>query len=389
MKAALALLCAALFTGAACPAFADGGGWQPVANAMMDGRWAPAACVLPDGKSALIVGGFSYTAGACVATADCFQECTRRFVPCRGRLTYPRDFASATRLPNGTVLIAGGYNTVLGTLDTAEVYDPARDTFHVLPSRLAVGRELFTATPLTDGRILYVGGFDTHRHRTQASADLFDPRTGTFTPAPSFLATDRFGHDAVRLADGRVLIVGGTQWQRRQPTVTLASAEIFDPRTGLFHTTTGGMSVPRDRPTATLLPDGRILVAGGQNSGDGPRFAELFDPRTETFAPLPSNLTVPRMAHSDVTLPDGRVLLAGGWSPPLHSTTATTELFHPSSQTFVPGPPMPADGHDLALLVFPDGGALAAGGKQARAGYEGSLATGAFWQSAAPGAKSP
>jgi hypothetical protein len=369
------LLALALLT---LPVSAATDGWVPVATMMQDGRWAPSASLLAGGHQALIAGGFSYSTGGCVASADRFDAQTRRFIPCRGRLLYPRDFATATLLPDRAVLVAGGFNTVLGTLDTAELYDPIADGFRLLDSRLSSGRELFTATSLTDGRVLIVGGFDTRRRCTQASADLFDPKSQAFQPTGS-LAQDRFGQAAVRLADGRVLVVGGKHWQVGHPDVPLASAEIYDSASGRFHRTTGDMAAPRDRPTATLLPDGTVLIAGGQNGADGTTVAEVFDPVTERFHPLTSLLTLPRMAHSDVTLPDGRVLLAGGWCPPLHATTASTELFDPQTGIFMPGPPMPQSGHDIALLVFADGLVLAAGGKQVEKAHESSVVGGAYW----------
>lgn len=373
------LLCLCLLLS---PAHADG--WTRVPNTMRDARWAPAFCLLPGGKTALIVGGYSFRAGACVATADRFDEATRRFVPCRGRLTFPRDFATATPLPNGMVLVSGGYNTVLGTLDTAEAYDPRTDTFRVLGSHLSAARELFTATPLMDGRILVAGGFNTHAHQTQDTADLFNPALGTFSRLPSRLSVDRFGQAAARLRDGRVLLVGGTHWRVGQPGVPLASADIFDPRTGRFHRTAGDMITPRDRPTATLLPDGTVLVAGGQNGAGGPRTAELFHPDTETFTPLAAPLTEARMAHADLRLPDGRVLLAGGWGPDAHATLASCEIYDPTARSFMPGPPLPFSAHDAALLLFPDGLILAAGGKHVGQGQESSISEGAIWQPAQP-----
>lgn len=361
------------------PCAADPAGWVLVANSMQDSRWAPAAALLPDHRSALIAGGFSYVTGGCVWTADRFDERTGRFIPCRTRLTYPRDFAQAAPLPDGTILVVGGFNTVLGSLDTAERYAPATDSFRLLPGRMSSARELFTATVLTDGRVLLVGGFDTHRHVTQASADLYDPVSQNFTPTGG-LAQDRFGQAAVRLADGRVLIVGGKHWKVGQPDHPLSSAEIYDPKTGRFHRTAGDMATPRDRPTATLLPDGRVLIAGGQDGAEGPRLAELFDPHTECFTPLASPLIQARMAHSDALLPDGRILLAGGWSPPLQATTASTECFDPMTDRFTLGPALPQSCHDFALIAFPDGLVLAAGGKQVEKGHETSLATGAVWQ---------
>ncbi len=356
-------------------ALVQGGGWTQTRNTMTDPRWAPAYTLLAGGTRGLIAGGYSFPVSRCVASADEFDLATRRFIPCHGRLNVPRDFALASLLTSGQVLISGGYNTVLGSLDTAELFDPKTQAFHLLPSRMETPRELFTATTLTDGRVLIAGGFNTHRGRTQALAEIYDPQTQAFTPTGS-LAEDRFGQDAVRLADGRVLVVGGTHWFVRRPSVPLASAEIYDPATGVFHLTRGPMAFARDRSTATLLPDGTVLVAGGQNGAGEPAQAELFDPKTETFTLLPSLLVSPRMAHSAATLPDGRVLLSGGWSVPLAATTGSAEVYDPKTQRFSAEPPVPFGSHDQALLVFPGGLALVAGGKEAGAGRETSLASG-------------
>ena len=349
-------------------------GWSRTPNTMSDPRWAAAYTLLADGKG-LIAGGYSYPADRCVASADEFNPATRRFIFCRGRLQIPRNFAQASLLPDGKVLISGGYNTVLGSLNTAELFDPAAQRFTLLPSRLETPRELFTATTLTDGKVLIAGGFNTHRGRTQASAEVYDPKTSEFTPTGA-LGEDRFGQCAVRLADGRVLVAGGTHWFARHPGVPLASAEIYEPATGQFHRTRGAMTFARDRPTATLLPNGTVLIAGGQNGPSEPGQAELFDPKTETFTTLPSPMVTPRMAHSAVPLSDGTVLLSGGWSTALSATTGSTEVFDPNTQAFTAAPALPVGTHDQVLLVFPGGLVLAAGGKQASAGAETSLAIG-------------
>ena len=351
------------------------GGWTPTSNTMTDPRWASAYTLLAGGTRGLIAGGYSYPAGRCVATADEFDPLTRRFLPCRGKLTIPRNFAQASLLPGGKVLISGGYNTVLGSLSSAELFDPKTQTFRLLPGRLETPRELFTATTLTDGKVLIAGGFNTHRGRTQSSVEIYDPATQTFTPT-GLLTQDRFGADAVRLSDGRVLVVGGTHWFVGRPGVPLASAEIYDPATGQFHGTRSPMAFARDRPTATLLPDGTVLIAGGQNGAAEPDQAERFDPKSETFQTLPSPLVSPRMAHSAASLPGGDVLLSGGWSVPLAATTGSVELFNPGTQVFTAEPPLPVGAHDQALLVFPSGLVLIAGGKAASAAHETSLATG-------------
>ncbi len=364
----------------AVPATA-GEGWQRLDTTLSDPRWAPSATLLAGGKTVLIAGGYSYATHRCVASADLFDEITRRFRPCKGRMNAERDFATATSLPSGQVLIAGGFNTHTGTLDTAEMYDPATERFRPLPSRLSCGRELFQATRLRDGRVLLSGGLDLWTGRTQDTADVFDPKTEKFTPVASPMTADRFGHAAVRLADGRVLIVGGTSVVLGQPGKTLAAAEVFDPKSGRFHPTRGPMHVPRDRPTATLLPDGTVLIAGGQDGEQTPRMAELFDPKTETFTPLASPLLTGRMAHSDALLPDGRVLLAGGWNADLKATVNTAEVYDPKTRTFMPAPSLPEGAHDAALIAFPDGLVLWAGGKQVQNNVEASLASGAVWES--------
>ncbi len=362
---------------------AGGDGWAKTANTMSDPRWAPAYTLLAGGSRALIAGGYSFPTDRCVATADEFDSKTRRFVPCAGQMVVPRNFAQANLLADGRVLISGGYNTILGSLNTAETYDPQTRTFTRLPSRMTAPRELFTATTLTDGRVLLVGGFNTHRGRTLPTAELYDPHTQTFAPTGS-LATDRFGQDAVRLADGRVLVVGGQHWFVGKPGVPLASTEIYDPATGRWHETRSPLQFARDRPTLTQLPGGTVLVAGGQNGADQPGQAEVFDPATETFTALPTALVTPRMAHSAAALPDGQVLLSGGWSIAEAATTRRTERFDPKMQTFLPAPQTPAGAHDEALLVFPSGLVLAAGGKQAGSGKETLLAGGWTWQSPHP-----
>jgi hypothetical protein len=344
---------------------------------MLDERWAPAGCLLADGKHALIVGGYSYTKGVCVDSADVYDEKRHKFIHCHGHLKCPRDFATSTLLPDGNVLVAGGYHTELGSLATAELYVSRHNRFEPLKSTMSNARELFTSTRLRDGRVLCVAGLDLHKRGTVNSADLFDPETRTFQPVVSHLSQDRFGQAAVLLADGRVLIVGGKSWKVGHQDKPLTSAEIFDPATGLFHRTVGDMSVARDRPTATLLPNGKVLVAGGQNGAEGPLECELFDPATETFSPA-GKMHTSRMAHGAIFIPPlsppvsggvprneaGWVMLAGGWCPPSHSTTSTVELFDTATGTCSEAPPLPVDTHDFAVVRFPDGLLLIAGGKQ-------------------------
>src|SRR5436190_7695338 len=240
-----------------------------------------------------------------------------------------RNFHTATRLEDGRVLIAGGYNTQDGTLDSAELYDSDKGSFTPAGGPLTVPRELYTATRLPDGRVLLVGGFNTHSGRTLVSAEWYDPKSDRFTRTQGLMDTSRFGHDALWLPSlKKVLIAGGKQHDVNtgREWKSLDEAELFDPQTGRF-TTLPPMRHPRDRPTLSLLPDGRVLIAGGKDNEDTqkPREAEIFDPARaggsdNPFLPAAS-MGQDRFAHNAVTLKDGRILLLGGWSDSVHGTT--------------------------------------------------------------------
>jgi hypothetical protein len=138
-----------------------------------------------------------------------------------------------------------------------------------------------TATLLSDGRVLLVGGSGA----SAASAELYNPKTGTFSATGSMMTTARIFQTAALLSDGRVLIAGGA----KDMDTTVASADLYDPKTGMF-TATGSMATARGSHTATLLSDGRVLVAGGSVAAGGVSgmflaSAELYNPKTGTFGP--------------------------------------------------------------------------------------------------------
>ena len=168
-------------------------------------------------------------------------------------------------LSDGTVLIAGG-SLSLVTLATAELFDPSTGSFTPTGS-MTTAREGQTATLLSNGTVLIAGGLGEGGGQALVTAELFNPSTGNFTPTGSLLGAGR-SHTATELKDGTVLLTGGEDlvYEARgcppQPHAS-ASAELYDPTTGTF-AYTSKMAVPRALHTATLLANGKVLVTGGE-----------------------------------------------------------------------------------------------------------------------------
>jgi hypothetical protein len=276
-----------------------------------------------------------------------------------------RQIHTATRLDDGRVLVVGGYALGDGPLASAVLYDPGTDTFSPTGS-LAGARGYHTATLLSDGRVLIVGGGPASWPGSDtgitgpflASAELYDSRTGTFSRSGS-MATPREAHTATRLADGRVLIAGGADYQAR----AVASAELYDPKTGSF-SPTGSMTTARAFQTATLLSDGRVLIAGGSPAAWGTTSklasAEIYDPGTGAFTAT-GPMTQERDFHTATLLADGRVLLAGGSGISSEDLTSA-EIFDPGTGAFTPTGPMTEGREYQSATPVSDGRVLLAGG---------------------------
>jgi hypothetical protein len=281
-------------------------------GSMATGRQGQTATLLTDGR-VLIAGGYHSGMGA-VVPADAWAS--------EVGITRPSSSTDAVRL---------------GNLASAELYDPKTGKFSPTGS-MAEGRNWATATLLSDGRVLVAGGL-VDGTLTLSSAEIYDPASGTFSPTGS-MPDARFLSSATLLADGRVLISGG-QLINGNSIADVTFALLYEPKTGHF-IQTGALAEPRDTATATRLEDGRVLVTGGFTyPSDQPASAkgqaivsvssaEIYDPNTGKFTDAGS-MTVARAGHTATLLLDGRVLLAGGID--MTTTTAdelgSAELFQP------------------------------------------------------------
>jgi N-acetylneuraminic acid mutarotase len=247
--------------------------WTTVAP-LLTPRYEHTATVLPDG-SVLVVGGKNEQTPALadveLYTYDPAQPQGGHWVPKHHMLT-PRAYHTATLLPNGTVLVAGGTADGVNGLHGCEVYDPQSDTWTLTDNSLTGARQRHTATLLPSGRVLVAGGFDGPNGLT--TAEVFDPTSGvvgTWT-ATGHLNVARGAHAAALFPGGSVLFVGGQVAPGAAPNGT---SELYDPAAGSF--TSSVVSSARSRATATLLPNARILLAGGFDGTGASTAAVLYD----------------------------------------------------------------------------------------------------------------
>jgi len=344
-------------TASPCPAPPQSGTFGPTGS-MISARAGHTATLLADGR-VLLAGGTD--GNKVLASAELYDPKTCTF-GATGSMTTPRIRHTATLLSDGRVLIAGGADGNGNEISSsAELYDPSTGTFSSTGSML-VSRERYTATLLADGRVLFAGGDLVHGSTYLSSAELYDENTRTFVTTGS-METAREGQTATLLADGRVLMAGGQS--QHGYLGDLSTAELYDARTGAF-SPTGSMTTFRSSHTATLLADGRVLIAGGERAqpggADDLSSAELYDPKTAEFTAtgsMPESISG-YPGYRPALLTDGRVLFAGGYL--LGSYTASALLYDPSSSRFAPTGPMGSAryGHTITLLA--DGRVLVAGG---------------------------
>jgi len=323
-----------------------------------DGRQIHTATTLADGR-VLVVGGFGNKDNP-LASAALFDPTTNTFSP-TGSLATPRGFHTSTLLANGRVLVTGGGPAAWINDDpylaSAELFDPATGAFSPAGS-MTVTRENHTSTLLKDGRVLIAGGYDVGDHPI-VTAELYDPTTGTFSATGS-MVTARGYHTATLLKDGRVLIAGGSP-SNNAPGAIIFTAELYDPTTGTF-SPTGRLAVAHMFHSATLLADGRVMIAGGYGDAGEIATVELYDPISGTFSET-GKMNVPRVFQPAALLRDGRVLIAGGGGNyETRNFLTSAELYDPTTGTFSLTGPMSDARTWFMANTLADGRVLVTGG---------------------------
>ena len=280
-------------------------------------------------------------------------------------LSSPRTRHAAINLPNGKILVAGGINAT--ALNTAEVYDPISRTWGATDNVISAARAEATASVIKPGiyagtnagKVLLVGGV-TATGTSVAATELYTPSSNSWqitnNPTP---ASARRGHTATALNDGRVLIAGGIE-----STASLNSTSIYNPSIAAW-ATAGTMNQSRNGHTATLIKGGtyagQVLIIGGAAS----QVIERFNPNTNTWTAItPTGTFVARYAHTATLLPDGKILIAGGQGyPPSASVIGDVDIFDPDTNTWDNKGIIiiPARREHTASLL-PDGRVLIAGG---------------------------
>lgn len=332
---------------------ANAGAFSP-AESLLVPRSRHTSTLLPNGK-VLIAGGFGINTPS-YSSVELYDPSSGIFTA-TGSMGVSRNGCTATLLLNGKVLIAGGSTGTSGTVSSAELYDPSTGMFSYIGS-MVTARSLHTATLLSNGTVLITGGYNSGINTGLDLAEVYDPNTGIFTSTTGRMNLSRYNHTATLLPNGRVLVAGGDR-----PGGAGWPSELYDPSTKIF-TSTGTMHTDRFSQTATLLNTGKVLIVGGIEKASGSilKEAEIYDPSSGSFA-FSANMSIGRAYHSSTLLSDGMVLVVGGGAPVPYGTQSSAEVYDPVTIGFYLTGPMKTRRQSQTATLLANGKVIVAGGE--------------------------
>lgn len=298
---------------------------------------------------------------ACITVLTLTSTLTFASWTSTGSLHTARASHTATLLPNGLVLVAGGVGNNNAALASSELYNPASGAWSTTGT-LHVARVSAQSVLLPNGKVLTMGGCISNDclSSTTRSAEIYNPSSGTWTVTGS-MRTARAEFVAVLLPNQKVLVAGGcTSYDAVGCAAVTTAAELYNPSTGTW-TSTGALRAARMAMTGTVLPNGKALIAGGQTAAsDALGSSELYNPATGAFT-LTGKLITPRSGHTATLLTSGFVLMAGGENVNGVSLSKA-ELYNPATGTYAATGNMPSNRQEHRAVLLPSGSVLVVGG---------------------------
>jgi Galactose oxidase, central domain/Kelch motif/FG-GAP-like repeat/FG-GAP repeat len=314
------------------------------------------ATLLPNDRI-IVVGGRTYDSISAEAFAYDLNQNRWAAIP---SLPQPRRWHTATLLPNGKLLVVGGFGGQAQSfsgyqLASTALYDVQSNSW-TASAPLAFARSGHTATLLANGKVLITGGVATENSGDAATTrtELYDPTSGEWT-AGARLATPRIGHTTTLLPSGKVLVAGG-----QGDGFRINSTELFDPSTNTWQPV-GNMAISRSGHAATLLANGNVLVSGGFTSSDFMSSAEIYDVNANSWRTA-SPMAVSRIGHAMTTLSNGKVLAYGGYLGTAAQYNDSAEIYDPIMNKWIPVGTMTAPRDQFATVLLPNDRVVALGG---------------------------
>jgi hypothetical protein len=326
--------------------------WEQKPMAKVRGE-DPGVAVLQDGR-VLVAGGTTVPDSEkdALKTAELYTRKTDKVVPTANEMSIPRWQNSAITLLDGRALVVGsGCTDAACDPKSADLFDPKTNSFSPSKSKLNKDRSYTRAVLMVDGRVFIAS-------RDEPSIEIYDPEKDTFTLV-DHTQLHVFGF-IVRLRDGRVLIGAGDGG--------VTNVEAFDPDTGTF-ATVGSLASGRSMLTAHTLPDGRVFVIGGSSASAGGIHVPLasiesFDPTTNKFTTLPYALSIGRTWLASALVRDGTILAMGGYTidGKCDSLADTVDQIDPVAGTVKPFAKLPNANTEWNAVTLLDGSVLGVGG---------------------------